>query len=199
MPFAHLLSSCPAFSYFPQLPTSKSGPSGADSQVGGLVDVLEPCESSELSCLAGSSLPQCYNPHRLSQPEVFWGFLFPHWNIGLYNLSCSPLVPPSLFTRKCRTTCSTSCLASLPGFPSLPLLPVWMNVSSLTPWLLDFHTIWFSGSSDCFLFLNLLSFFWLCEEAKFIYLCLHLGWSPWDDFKTTMAPVHYAFTKVNHS
>ena len=28
-----------------------------------------------------------------------------------------------------------------------------------------------------FLFLNLfLSFFWLCEEATGIYLCLHLGW-----------------------
>ena len=51
-----------------------------------------------------------------------------------------------------------------------------MNVSSLTPWLLDFHTVQFSGSSGCFLFLNwLLSFFWLCEEAKYIYLCLYLG------------------------
>ena len=27
-----------------------------------------------------------------------------------------------------------------------------------------------------FLFLNLLSFFWLCKEAKCIYLCLYLGW-----------------------
>ena len=39
-------------------------------------------------------------------------------------------------------------------------LPVWMDVSSLTPWLLDFHTVRFSGSSGYFLFLNLLlSFF----------------------------------------
>ena len=51
-----------------------------------------------------------------------------------------------------------------------------MIVSSLTPWLLDFHTVRFPSSSGYFLFLNLLlSFFWLYEEAKCIYLCLHLG------------------------
>ena len=41
-----------------------------------------------------------------------------------------------------------------PGCPSPPLLLVWMNVSSLSPWLLDFHTVQFSFSSGCFLFLN---------------------------------------------
>ena len=60
--------------------------------------------------------------------------------------------------------------------PPLPLLPAWMNVSSLTPWLWDFHAVRFSVSSGCFLFLNLLlSFFWLCEEAQCVYLRLHLG------------------------
>ena len=68
--------------------------------------------------------------------------------------------------------CFTS---SLPGCLSLPLLLVCMNVSSLTPWLLDFHTVRFSVISGCFLFLNLLLFFWLCEEAECVYLCLHLG------------------------
>ena len=64
----------------------------------------------------------------------------------------------------------------LPGCPSPPLLPVWVNVSSLTPWLLDFQRVQFPGSSGYFSFLNLLlSFFWLCEEAKCIYLSLHLG------------------------
>ena len=48
---------------------------------------------------------------------------------------------------------------SQPGCLSLPLLLVWMNVSSLTPWLSDFHTVEFSVSSGWFLFLNLLSFF----------------------------------------
>ena len=43
--------------------------------------------------------------------------------------------------------------SSLPGFLSPPLLPVWMNVS-LSLWLSDFHTVRFSVSSGCFLFLN---------------------------------------------
>ena len=41
-----------------------------------------------------------------------------------------------------------------PGCPSPPLLLVWMNVSSLSPWLSDLHTVLFSVSSGCFLFLN---------------------------------------------
>ena len=58
----------------------------------------------------------------------------------------------------------------------MPLLLVWVNVFSLIPWLSDVHTVRFSVTSGCFLFLNLLlSLFWLCEEAKYIYLCLHLG------------------------
>ena len=97
--------------------------------------------------------------------ESFWGFISQHRNPGLHGLSRSPSHQLLL----CRSS-------SLPSFPSPPLLPVWINVSSLTPWLLDFHTVWFYGSSGYFLFLNLLlSFFWLCEEAKCIHLCLHLG------------------------
>ena len=42
----------------------------------------------------------------------------------------------------------------LPGCLSPPLLLVWMNVSSLSPGLSDFHTVRFSVSSGCFLFLN---------------------------------------------
>ena len=44
--------------------------------------------------------------------------------------------------------------SSPPSCVSPPLLRVWMNVPSLTPWLLDFHTVRFSVSSGCFLFLN---------------------------------------------
>ena len=93
-----------------------------------------------------------------------------------------PCVPPGLSMRKCgdagsashlfvwSASCSTACpfhnappgwvhqplpcLALHPSCPSPPLLPVWMNVSSLSPWLLDFYTIRFSVSSGCFLFLN---------------------------------------------
>ena len=69
------------------------------------------------------------------------------------------------------------CGSCPPDCPSPPLLPVWMNVS-LTPGLSEFHGVWFSDSSACSLFLNwLLSFFWLCKEAKWFYLCFHLGWN----------------------
>ena len=77
---------------------------------------------------------------------------------------------------------ASCCLAAsplCPGCPSLPLLPVWMNVSSLSPLLLDFHTVCFPVSSGCFLFLNLLlSFLWLCKETQCVYLCLHLDQKP---------------------
>ena len=93
------------------------------------------------------------------------------------GLLCSPTIPPSLSMRECgamgSARGSTACpihstirhltgsasphlaMSPLhPGCPSLPLLLVWMNVSSLSPWLLDFHTVRFSVSCGCFLFLN---------------------------------------------
>ena len=178
--------------------TSKLGSYDADSQVGGFVYVLYPVNlSNKLSCEAGSFFCQ-HNPQGVFI-QRFWGFHFQCCNCGLLHLSHSPVVPPSLSSWKCATTLSTSqhvawssrCqLAPLPGPLAAALLPVlsawmpisaplsvWMDVSSLTPWLSDFHTVWFSSSSSCFLFLNLLlSFFWLCKEAKCIYLGLHLGW-----------------------
>ena len=110
----------------------------------------------------------------------------------MHGLSRSAVVPTGLSAHERGTTQSASCYfarqlqpcppwssgreSTLPSCPSLPLLQVWLNVSSLTPWLLDFHTVRFSGSSGCFLFLNLsLSLFWLFEEAQCIYLRLHLG------------------------
>ena len=118
-----------------------------------------------------------HKPHRSLQPEVL-RLYFLRWNSGLRGLSCSPVIPPGLSACKCGTTWSASHCLTLPilQLPLSALLSVWMNVSSSTPWLSDFHTVQFSGSSGCFLFLNLLlSFFWLCKEAKCIYLRLHLG------------------------
>ena len=198
----------------------------------------------------------------------------------MHSLPCSPAIPPGLSMHKSGTAgsascqlvvsagCSLACPSTIchlagsacchlavsplhPGCPSLPLFLVWMNVSCLSPWLSDFHTIRISVSSSCFLFLNfcgpsrhiiitlakikdkerilrrestsccihaylpwllvsapptgldecffficlavglpyslifcqfwlffvftLLSFFWFCEEAQCVYLCLHLG------------------------
>ena len=116
--------------------------------------------SNELSC-GGGSFSHPHNPHRFLQAEV----------LRLYFLGCTVCLAPQLFllvypranvglpgmpATASPTWSSSHCLAAHPLHPSClspPLLPVWMNVSSLTPWLSDFYTVWFSGSSGCFLFL----------------------------------------------
>ena len=103
-------------------------------------------------------------------PQLFL-LVYLHENVGPSDLPAAATLPA--WSSSCHLSEHPVC----PSCPSLPLLPVWMKVSSLTPWLLDFHTVQFSGSSGCIFSLNwLLSFFWLCKETKCIYLCLHLGW-----------------------
>ena len=160
--------------------------------------VLGPCGSlsNEVSCEAGN-FSCCLTPTSFFQSKVLrLSFLMlESWVARSVSLPIcssqfictqiwdSPLwQPPPCPIRQlppCPPWSSSHCLATLfppPSCPSPPLLPVWMNVSSLAPWLSDFHTVQFSGSSR-FLFLNLLlSLFWLCKEAKCIYLHLHLGW-----------------------
>ena len=64
------------FQSLPLLPTSKLGPSGADSQVGGFVYFQDPVGlSKELSCEA-RYLSCHHNPHRFLQSEVL-RFYFP--------------------------------------------------------------------------------------------------------------------------
>ena len=93
-------------------------------------------------------------------PHLCKGLLAAAWPALFHNL-------PPHWVRQLPPCCESS----LPGCRSLPLLLVWTNVSSLSPWLSDFHTVQFSVSSGCFLFLNLLLFFfWLCEEAHCVYL-----------------------------
>ena len=109
-------------------------------------------------------------------PHLFLS-VYLHVKVGPPNLqsAASPgRQPPPFLPQSSSCHLTVSRLHS--GCPSLPILLVWMHVSSLFPWLLDFHKVRFSVSSGCFLFLNLLlSFFWLCEEAQCVYLCLHLG------------------------
>ena len=86
------------------------------------------------------------------------------------HLLCQP--PP------CPPQSSSRCLAMTPLHPSCPpppLLLVWMSVSSLTPWLLDFRTVQFPGSSGYFLFVNLLLSCFGCARRQSVYLCLHLA------------------------
>ena len=182
---------CASFQSLPRLPTIKLGPSGADSWMGGFVYILGPCGSLQWTLLWAWEfllLPQ--PPHMFLvrgfkalfprtgilgcavclTPQLFLPFYL-HAHVGLPGLPATTLPTPVLQPLPCRKS-------SPPGCQSLPLLPVWMNVSSLTPWLSDFHTIQFSVGSCWFLYLNLLlSFLWFCEEAQCVYLHLHLGWN----------------------
>ena len=138
--------------------------------------------SNELSCEAGSFSHCLFNPHRCFESELealfphagdlgstvclapllflpvylcanvgpqglpattLWGLLATAWPVPLHNL------PPHCVRQP--LPCHKP---SLPGCLSPPLLLFWMNVSSLSPWLSDFHTVRFSFSSGSFLFLN---------------------------------------------
>ena len=103
----------------------------------------------------------------------FLSFLHPPQYLQLEVLSLIfPVSQPHLAHR---VHCLGEGTLHLPGCRSPPCLSVWMNVS-LTPWLSEFHAVWYSGSSGCLFFKNwLLSFFCLCEEGKYFYLGLHLG------------------------
>ena len=86
----------------------------------------------------------CVNVGPQAPPATtLWGLPAAAWPAPLHN-------PPP------RWVCQPlpCCEFSLPRCPSPPLLLVWMSVSSLSPWLSDFHTVRFSVSSGCFLFLN---------------------------------------------
>ena len=50
-----------------------------------------------------------------------------------------------------------------------------MNVSSLTPWLLDFHTVRFSGSSGYFLVFKCVVVLLVVQGGK-VYLPMLLSW-----------------------
>ena len=178
----------PHFQSLPSLPTSELHPSrcypGTDSRVGEFVYILGPC-----GLLQWTLLGDC--PFILS---IFTTRGFEALLPGTGTLGCPVCLAPQLFlevylhmnvgppgppatspARSAPPATALLCILFTPPPISAPLL-VWMNVSSLTPWLLDFHTVQFSGPSGCFLFLNwLLSFFWLYEEAKRTYLCIRLA------------------------
>ena len=169
------------FQSLPLLPTRKLGPFGTDSYMGGFVYILGPCGSLQWTFLWGwEFLP----PLRFPQVFIARGFeaLFPHAGplgcvvyltpqlfllIYLHADVGSPSVPaasPSRF--------SSSCLAKhplCPGCLSLPLLPVWMNVSSLipcpTPWLFNFLVVGLPYSS-------IFCQFWLVFVFKFVFVLL---------------------------
>ena len=142
-----MLSSLPAFSHFLHYPQVNWALLVLIPVWMGLCTLWDPVGLSNKFCREAGSFSCC----RLNPQGVFNGrfdALFPHTGaLVLRGLFCSPFVPPGLSACKCGTTWSSSCcLAPSPlcsGCPSPPLLPVWINVSSLTPWLLEFYTVRF--------------------------------------------------------
>ena len=154
------------FQSLPLLPTIKLGPSGADSQVGWFVSILRPRGSLQGSLLGGWEFlllpPQPPQVFSVSGLGLYFPTLEPlvlrsvTWSTSGCLTSQLQLCPPH--STICHLTGSASRYLSAsplcPGCPSPPLLLVWMSVSSLSPWLLDLHTVRFSVSSGGFLFLN---------------------------------------------
>ena len=151
----------------PPLFTSELGPSGTDSQVGGLCTFYDPVgPSNGLSCEAGIFSCYCPPPHRCFQSEavrLYFPTLGP-WverTVSLPGCSswfiCTQMWDhPACKPLPCLVHQSLPCQESSPPCcPTPPLLPVWMSVSSLTPWLSDFHTVWFCQ-------------FWLFFVFKFV-------------------------------
>ena len=124
--------------------------------------------------------------------QRFGGVSFPHWNPGLLGLSRSPVVPPSLSKHERGATQSASHRLAhpvhdldmhpfRPGCPSLPLLSVWINVSSLIDakswmdWMLGFF---FSLSTIDFFSIHFQMYPGYIEiEGKIIYNGKMCGWN----------------------
>ena len=149
--------------------------------------------SNKLSCEVGSFSCCHLNPHWCFQSEVC-GFISPRRSPRLHGLLHSPNVPPGLSVRECGAAGSASCSLTCPVPQSATLLgppaATLPQVLSTPPTGLDECFFFFSSvvglphsSIFCqfrlfFVFKLLLSFFWLCEEAQCVYLCLHLGRKP---------------------
>ena len=136
------------FQSLPPLPTSKSGLSGADSQVGSL------CARSRALWVSLVNSPMRPGVSATPQPPQIFsvrGFeaLFPHAGA----LGCTVCLTPQLFLPVYPSPPATSLLRVLSAWlQSPPLLRVCINASFLSPWLSDFHTVRFYGSLVVFCF-----------------------------------------------
>ena len=135
-----LAGSWMAFSHFPCYPQAKWALLVLIPMWIGLCMFWDPVGlSNYLSCEAGR-LSHCHlNPQGVF--NQWFEALFPRAGALGCAVCCRvcqllPRRPAALVLqpRPCRTSSPSSCV-------SLPLLPAWMNVSSLTPWLSDFHTV----------------------------------------------------------
>ena len=134
------------------------------------VYILEPCLSLQHTLLWGWEFLPLLQP-----PQIFTVRGFEVLITCAGTLGCMVCLTPQLFLlvyphanvgtmRFPRRHITVSPLCS--SCTSLPLLLVWMNVSSLTRWLLDFHVVQFPGSSGYFLFLNLCGLSFGCARRQ---------------------------------
>ena len=131
----------------PLLPTNKLGPSGTYFRVGDFVYVLGPWESLQWTLLWGWEFLLLPQPQQIFFSWRFWGCISLCWSPGLCGLSCSPVVPSSLFTGKCGTAHSASHLFACSGPPAFTLpwvLFTWLPISALP-----------TGLDECFFFNSL--------------------------------------------
>ena len=135
--------------------------------------------SNKPSCEAGSFSCCHLNPYRCFQSEV----------LRLYFPALEPWVVRSILLPSCssRFICTQMwdfpvhqpqpcCTSSLLGCPSLLLLPVGMNVSSLTPWSPDVHTVQFSVSSGFVLFFKFVVVLLLVVQGGTMCLPISPSW-----------------------
>ena len=168
------------FQSLPPLPMIKLGPSPAAFRVGGLVHALGLCGSLQRTLLWGWEFLLLPRP-----PQVF-----SVRGLRLYFPGLEPWVGRSVSgsTRCCLPgqlqlclPCSTIC--HLTGSASRHLAMSPLHPSYRSGWVFFFislvvrlpYSSIFCQFSLFFVFKLLLSFFWLCEEAQYVYLCLHVG------------------------
>ena len=146
----------------------------------------------ELSCEAGS-----FSHHLNSHTFFHSGFkaLFPCAG----TLGCAICLTPELFLLQmwdcllCQPP--PCCESSPPSCLSPPLLPVWMNVSPLNPWLLDFITVQFPVSSGCFFVFKFVVILLLVVRGGTVSLPMPLCWP-----EISFSSIQFSLTQVlNHS
>ena len=145
--------------------------------------------SNGLSCEAGS-FSHCCNPHRFLQLEVLrlyfptvepwitWSVLLPScssWFICMKMWDCLVLNLPPCWVCQPPCCCESSLLPLPISDPPTSLDEYFFFVSLVVglPYSSIFCQFWLF-----FVLKLLLSFFWLCEEAQCVCLCLHLGQKP---------------------
>ena len=95
----------------------------------------------------------------VSLPSYFFQFIHTQiWDIQVHQLQPHPVLQPP-----------PCCDSSRLGYLSLPLANG-LDGCFFNSLVVGLHTVQFPGSSGYFLFLYLLFLFWLCKEAKYIYL-----------------------------